>query len=88
MLEPSSYTPNLPSQGEFAAAMGVRDQPVVGVLRALVAGCTPATDRVARAPTATDELDDQLTALEQLGRFIVDGPEVRETDVMALPGGR
>ncbi|MBK9070993.1 MAG: gliding motility protein [Myxococcales bacterium] len=86
MLEPSPHTPGLPTQGEFAAAMGVRDQPVVAVVRGLIAGCAPTTPPVAASPSSPSEPDDQLRALEQLGRFIVDGPEVRETDVMALPG--
>ncbi|MGE0866930.1 MAG: gliding motility protein [Kofleriaceae bacterium] len=56
---------DLPSRDAFLGTMGVADGRAAGLVRVLLARCTPG------AP-----LTEQLLAIEQLGRFIVAGPKV------------
>ena len=55
----------LPSRVELARLAGTSDEKAVGIVRVLLARCRPG------AP-----IEDQLIAIEQLGRFIVAGPAV------------
>lgn len=63
----------LVSRGEFLRAVGAPDHRAAGLLRVLLGRCNPG------AP-----LPDQLLAIEQLGRFIVAGPDVPTTGHPAL----
>jgi hypothetical protein len=58
-------TDELPARDVFLKTLGVADGKAPGLLRILLAKCKP------DAP-----LPDQVTALEQLGRFIVAGPSM------------
>jgi site-specific recombinase len=70
---PATGDDELVSRDEFVRVIGATNNKASGLLRVLLARCRPG------AP-----IDDQLMAIEQLGRFIVAGPSVPTTAHPAL----
>jgi len=76
ITDPVSLGPlaaELPPRDEFLQIIGAPSNRASGLLRVLLARCNP-----------TASLDDQLLAIEQLGRFIVAGPGVATAGHPAL----
>lgn len=87
MMETIPPDAGLPSRQAFAAAIGVSDPAVIGLLRVLIARCGMAAEADRAGNRDAPALAECLLAVEQLGRFVFRGPSVPDMPEVISLGG-